>query len=157
MIRGELYAASRTPARFEKAKASNPLAALGLRYEKKVQKSLALRRGLTVETNPWFSFVDANGAGLCSPDAIVFDNENALTMIVEVKLRYTPAAIAKLRTLYIPVVRKALALQVDPLPLVVCKHMIPDGPRAGFDVREALSLRPPVLQWLGEIAIRWGH
>ena len=138
-----------------KPRASNAVAALGLRYERKVKaellRLLANNDLVRVEHNPWFTFSDTYGTNNCCPDFILW-RENGL-IVVEVKLTWVPIALAKLHDLYLPVVAQALDMPV--LPLVICRNTTPMAPRASFSVRDALASEGKLLQWPTMGRIQW--
>lgn len=161
LIRGALTSASRCPAVFSKPRTSrlSPAQANGVRFENKVHKALAiLAKSLNarVERNPWFRFIDSNGPGACSPDAILWLNP-VLALIVEVKYTWTPVAAPKLRGLYIPVVNLALKPPII-RSLIVCKNLTPDSPRPISRICEGTQFtarEPSVYQWLGQGPLLW--
>ena len=79
---------------------------LGFAFEKKVEKALAKAK-LNFSANPWFHFEDLNGIGYCQPDFLIFDATEVI--ILEAKLRYTPAAEEELRYLYSPIIQEVYA------------------------------------------------
>lgn len=140
-----------------KSRSSNPAAAAGHRFERKFATELA-KLGYDVERNPWFVYdTDAALAQLCSPDVILvpplaLSVTLGTLIVIEVKRTYVTEAIAKLRGLYIPVIRAANESPTklyDVRPLVVVQNLTPGSPKAAFSIREALKLDPPVMQWLG--------
>lgn len=120
--------------------------AAGLRYERAFAKALpAARHGL------WFAFVDANGAGNCSPD-FVLAHGTYLT-VFECKLSDKSYAKDQLRELYMPVLRHVYKLPVR--GIVVTKTLRPwsDTSRVVGTLAEALTLAEhtiPTLHWLGK-------
>lgn len=135
-------------------KASNPAAALGLRYERHVRDALgvwAKANDAKVEHNPWFSYIDKNGYGVCVPDLLlIFDDQ---VIVIEVKLTYVHEAITKLNGLYLPVVAKATGLK--PLPLVIVKNLTLGSPQARDRLSAAICMTPPLMQYLGHSRIIW--
>lgn len=122
--------------------------AAGLRYEALVASSL----GPSALHGQWFRFIDADGEAWCQPDFIMYDAEHGCHFVLEAKLSWVPEAAPKLRSLYLPVVEKALGAPV--LPIVVCRNI--EGAPAGQTVltlfaakSHALSGACPVLLWLG--------
>jgi hypothetical protein len=148
-----------SPPVFTKARGHNPYSRAGLAFERKVKKALtsvARSAGATLEPNPWFTFRDANGDGVCSPDAIL----NLLpkyVIVVEVKLKYVLGAEAKLKGLYLPVVARARDLPISHVfPLIITKVLTKDASGLTIEyVGDAITsqatgrFRPPVLHWLG--------
>jgi hypothetical protein len=135
------------------AQASNPAAVLGLRYERKLVRTLRSTSGLVVEHNPWFEFIDANGWGCCSLDVLVSGprlGPKAPVLILECKLTWKPEAEEKLRGLYEPIVTLALDLPVRSIrSLTVAKHLTPEAPPAAQSITEALESGLRVLHWIG--------
>ena len=97
----------------------------GIRYERKALS--ALSKALPdVEQSKWFKFSDATKAfRFCQVDALL--HTEALTVIFEVKTRFTSDAWFQLRQLYEPVVRKALYPKSFAL-VIICKHFDPAAP-----------------------------
>ena len=123
-----------------------PIARAGLRFEKKVfaelQKSVK-----EIEHNPWFSYKLCDGGhGICCPDILIRDSENPLIIVIEVKHTWVPHALNKLKTLYCPIVEKAL--QIKTRPLVIAKHLIPGAPRPCNKISQAILCADPIVQWL---------
>jgi hypothetical protein len=151
----ELADARRCRSLFTKAKPSNPAARLGIRYEKKVKSELTLHtnRGnfLEIEHNPWFEFEDKYGSGNCSPDVLLYLDHGVV--VVEVKLRWVPVALNKLRDLYCPIVSAALNVPVP--PLVICRYLAPEAPSASFSLREAITGKSRLLFWPANGHMPW--
>lgn len=161
-IRGRLTLAERCAPRFAKARASrlSPAQANGIRYENKVHRALAVlakRLPAVVEKNPWFHYIDANGHGACSPDAILWLSDLGVVLVIEIKYTWVPTAEAKLKNLYLPVVNVAL----EPIvlrSLVICKSLTPDAPKPIDAIGEGTlfsSTSSPVYQWLGQGPLIW--
>ncbi len=158
-VRGPIIFATRCEPAFAKTRTSRLSAAQanGVRYENSVKQALAvLAKPLhaVLERNPWFRFADSIGKASCSPDAILwFDNE--LALVVEVKYTWVPTAETKLRELYIPVVKFALK-PTYVRSLVICKTLTPQSPEPIIHVREALgAASPAVYHWLGQGSLFW--
>lgn len=153
--------ASRCAPCFAKVRPSrlSPAQANGLRYENRVHKALAVLAktlGANVEQNPWFRFTDQNGAGACSPDSILWLDQE-LAIVIEVKYTWVPTASTKLRGLYLPIVDKVLK-PVILRSLVICKNLTPESPRPIDGIRDGTQCsvaQAPVYQWLGQGPIRW--
>lgn len=162
-IRGPLIRAVPSPPIFTKARGHSPAARAGLAFQRKVGRALracANDIDAILESEPWFTFRDANGDGCCAPDFILtLPDSDAI--VIEVKLKYVLGAEVKLKQLYLPVVAKARNLPVACVkPLVITKILTPDCLNLGVEcVGDAAlsspSLRAPVLQWLGQGRILW--
>jgi hypothetical protein len=80
----------------------------GLAYQRRVGEFLAGRdSNWRVLSSPWFAYCDWGGGKrrYCQPDFILADDSNSTAVLVEVKIRWTPAAWWQLEKLYLPVVR----------------------------------------------------
>ena len=107
---------------------SNAAKRAGLRYQRSLGKGLAKlasKHGFQLTSEPWFSFVDAEGVGHCAPDFLLDFGDQ--TLVIEAKLTYTPRAIGKLLGLYLPVVA-AVKRHLRIRGLVICKSLTPDAP-----------------------------
>ena len=148
------WAARSAPA-YAKARGSNPAARAGLQYEGRVEKQLrhhvTLGHFRSVERNPWFQFSDEFGTAACSPDFLLF-SDNELT-IVEVKLTWVDVAIHKLNDLYNPVVSTALGSAA--FPLIICRNLTRDAPPAQTSLSAALKSPYRLLHWPDIGQIRW--
>ncbi len=163
LIRGALTLAERCDPLFAKARTSKsqPAAAYGIRYERKVHRALetlAKSIGAKVERNPWFHFRDANGDGACSPDSILW-LDPGFALIVEVKYTWVPGAGVKLRGLYSPVVNCALRPHIL-RTLVICKTLTPESPAPISGILDgtaftASAAQAPVYHWLGQGPLIW--
>lgn len=164
ILRGPLAFAERTSPVFKKVRTSRltPAQAAGIRYENRAHRameSLAKTvRGTTVtyEKNPWFRYGDQNGPSSCSPDGIVW-LDNYVALVIDYKYTFPAPALDKMRDLYIPVVREALAPKVI-FGLIICKTLTPVAPKPIDRLSDALlgaGTTIPVLQWRGEGTIRW--
>ena len=146
-----VQSAERTTARnFPKPR--NLEARAGLSYERKfVQALINATRGtktwLEVEHNPWFKFRDIVGEKVCCPDVVAFDIEEQFAIVIEVKQTLVPFAFEKLKTLYCPVVSRALNIPTK--PLVVCRSLTPGAPNPASRISLALTSEFPLYQWLG--------
>lgn len=151
----ELKTADRTISHWPKPKPKSLAAKTGLRYENTVGKELALHvsRGnfTKLEHNPWFTFYDIYGIGNCSPDFLLWTRQGII--IVEVKLTWVEVALHKLNDLYLPVVSTALDAPV--VPLVICRNLTREAPKATFSLREALSSQTKLLHWPANGHILW--
>ena len=127
----------------------------GIAYQINVKKQLRLTVAgkATLESEPWFAFVDKWGRGQAVPDFVILTEYEAL--IIEVKIAFVPEAIIKLQGLYAPVVGMALGRRTK--LLIICKHLIPGVVGVVRSLRSALDLNAsvPVLQWLGHGGIEW--
>jgi len=120
----------------------------GLRYEKKVVKALKTR-GCELEHNPWFSY---NTSCYC-PDIIIYELPLNRIIVVEVKLTYTPMALAKLRGLYCPMIKSATTIErYKVFPLVICKNITPNVLNDLFfndSIHSAVESHSPIYVWPG--------
>jgi hypothetical protein len=143
----ELQHAWRNEREFAKARGSSPAAKIGLRYERNVGKELARHIGpakfSSIEHNPWFRFTDYYGTNNCSPDFLLWDRDRCA--IIEIKLTWVPAAMAKLCELYCPVVSAALQCKV--MPLVICRNLTPQAPKAEQTLVKAMTSVTKLLHW----------
>lgn len=86
--------------------------AAGIRYEKQalsylVECTLGLPNVRVVE-GPWYEFQCREGkVRHCQPDAVLFNKDQAVGIIVEVKLKHTPDSWWQLQEIYRPVLRVA--------------------------------------------------
>ncbi len=76
----------------------------GIRYERKVQSHLLDLYGEFYVPGPWLQFYDPDQR-ICQPDGLLFDFENGVITLVEIKLRHCTDAYWQLRKLYQPVLR----------------------------------------------------
>ena len=126
--------------------ATSPLGRLGLTYQRRFDAAL---RALTptplnfdILSEPWLALLAASPLGkgtsqrLCSPDIVVLTPY--LTIVFEIKLRYTPVAYDKLLDLYLPAAR--LAYSRPAAGITVCKFLTPDAPRPLPTISAALGL-----------------
>jgi len=155
-------------------RASNPMAARGLAYERKVRaelRRLAASYHWIVEHNPWFRYENSDGSiGTCAPDFVIHQGYEAKVtgmvrgvlyvegkgdkvIVVETKLTYIPEALAKLRSLYCPII--SLAFGTEVVPLIITKNLVPGAPPVSDRLGKALDSNPPVLQWLGNGPMIW--
>jgi hypothetical protein len=138
---------------FATGKASNLLAGLGLRYEKKLRLELEKLKDFTVYHNPWFLF---NSTEYCSPDFVLWPNEEELPLIViECKLKYVKDGTDKLHNLYLPVVRKALKTDFDPIGIVIAKSLTPEVKSTITCLSEAKENKNNMMLWLLNGRITW--
>ena len=136
-------------------KASNPQAADGIAYERKVVAALATAFspwGFDLSHNPWFEFSGDFGQGVCCPDILLAPQTGTFAgqiFCIEVKLTYVPSAIEKLLDLYCPVISKALSEPVQ--PIVICKRLNSEAPPAvdTFSGAALVSYGVPLFHWLG--------
>ena len=149
-----ILSASRAPTRVHKSRASNATGYNGLLYERKAVKMLraTLPRSFTLEHNPWFYYKTPEISSACCPDVLIHDNDFGYTIVIEIKNTWVPTAIVKLRTLYCPVVAKALNRPTKPLVLV--KHLTESSPRPQSTFSFGLVADNPLIQWLGRGAIQ---
>jgi hypothetical protein len=138
--------ASRAPQR-QLPRPITETARAGLRYETKVFKALQASKFGKVERSPAFTYRNVREASdrVCIPDILLWDEENEYIIVTEVKLTWVPAAAAKLRDLYCPVVSKALDLPTK--PLLIVKNLIPESPLPTSRLSFALLAQNPLLCW----------
>lgn len=162
-----IFAAARcAPKPVPKSRLSGPQMA-GLAYERKVVSALAeslvaSRIPFDLAHNPWFKFSNGAETGYCVPDVLLSLNEGPYAdtaFVIEVKLSYVPDAIMKLKALYCPVVERAFGLRA--VPVVICKHLAPNAPRAlplFFGAIEYGELTDgfALVQWLGVSRLQLG-
>lgn len=138
---------------FATGKASNLLAGLGLRYEKKLKLELEKLEDYTVYHNPWFLY---NFTEYCSPDFVLWPNEESLPLIViECKLKYVKDGTSKLHNLYLPVVRLALKTKIDPIGIVIAKSLTPEVKSTISKLSEAAPDKNNIMLWLLHGRINW--
>lgn len=150
-----ILSASRAPVRVHKSRASNSRGYIGLLYERKTFAMLktVLPKSMSIEHGPWFYYEASEGtSGACQPDILIHDDEFGYTIIIEIKNTWVSGALVKLKSLYCPVVSKALSRPTKPLVLV--KNLIPDAPRPQTSLSFALISPSPLLQWLGRGTIQ---
>jgi hypothetical protein len=111
----------RTPSRLKGSAAQRA----GIRYERKALTFLAKEFGDDFTPSQWFQYIVNGKPRWCQVDGIV--RRNNLTVIVEVKVRFTSDAWWQLRKLYEPVVRAALRPSRLALA-IVCKSFDPAVP-----------------------------
>lgn len=149
------FTAQRSTTLFAKARGFNEATKLGLRYERRVEKALhksKLRHVEQIEHNPWFIFADTMGKDYCSPDFLLHLCNGSI-IVAEVKLTWNAQAIAKLNDLYVPVVAKALCTRT--MPLVICKKLVPNAPKAEYTISSALASPTKLLFWPDNANIQW--
>ncbi len=120
----------------------------GLRYERKVVRALR-SRGIHLEHNPWFEYY---GRVYC-PDILVYELSLSRIIVIEVKLTYTPMALAKLKSIYCPMVKSATVLERYKIfPLVICKNITSNVLNDLFfndSIHTAITSHHPVYLWPG--------
>ena len=80
----------------------------GIRYERRVQGFLAGSYNWRYLAGPWFRYCRADGKlSWCQPDGLLFNFQEGIITIVEIKLSHTEKAWWQLRKLYEPVLRVA--------------------------------------------------
>lgn len=84
--------------------------AAGLKYEEKVHNWLSDRYGPRYVRSPWFRyFIRGRTKPLyAQPDALIFDLQDGLCTIIEIKLRHCVRAYWQLEHLYLPLLRTLL-------------------------------------------------
>ncbi len=110
---------------------------LGIRFEKAFSEYLKAYNEKSI-IGPWIEYEDANGWGLCQPDAILLKP----FIIFECKLTYTTAAYVEMNKLYKPVCEKWLNLK-RPKMVTVCKHLKPEAKNMElvFDLKEVYKCK----------------
>lgn len=78
----------------------------GVRYEKKVQEYLKEKFKERYLPSPWICFELDGRKKYCQPDGLLFDLQNGIITIVEVKLRHTMRAYTQLVKVYLPLVQR---------------------------------------------------
>ena len=132
-----------------------PAQKAGLSYQKKVGGALtttAKYLGASLLSEPWFRFCDADGVGQAVPDFIL--SFGVETLIIEVKLTYTPEAGEKLTKLYLPIVMDHYQT-LHARSLVICKNLTPDASHLVNSLSIKKGRGVPVLHWLGRGPITW--
>jgi hypothetical protein len=111
----------------------------GLAFEAGFARALraAAPPATCVKTNLWFEYrrAHARHSAFCVPDIIILNPTQGFALVVECKLTWTPAAAAKLRDLYCPVVSHCFNCVAQ--PLVVVKNLLPGCPEPGLTLRAA--------------------
>lgn len=106
-------------------------------------------RNFTLEHNPWFEYL---GRVYC-PDIIIYELPFNRIIVVEVKLTYTPMALAKLKGIYCPMVKSATTLEKYKIfPLVICKNITPNVLNDLFfndSIHSAIESHSPIYVWPG--------
>src|SRR5262249_27594517 len=102
------------------AKPKQAAAKLGLRFERKVLKSLQHEFGSRYGSHIYFSFTSLSESGrFAVPDALLLSPCRTTLLVAEIKLRHTGDAFHQLHNFYLPIVRKALPLlRIAPLEIV---------------------------------------
>jgi hypothetical protein len=98
----------------------------GLAYQSRVGRHLGDTCPATsVVSGPWFYYSDATRVrSYCQPDFLIRTLSGRALVVVEAKLRWTSDAWWQLRSLYLPVLRKAM-LGETLLPLCICRSYDP--------------------------------
>lgn len=147
--------ASRAPERVHRSRASNSRGYVGLLYERSAIKMLKtlFPRTIKIEHGPWFYYTTVEGfKSACQPDVLIHDDDLGFTIVVEIKNTWVPTALPKLRSLYCPVVAKALSRNTRPVVLV--RHLTPEAPKPFSTLYSCLDAKDPLIQWLGRGAIQ---
>jgi hypothetical protein len=151
-----ILAANRTTSR-NLPKPKTAVARSGLSFEKNLFESISKSAPakVSVERNPWFVYRDSRSSDAlqCQLDILIHDHEFEFYVVVEVKRTWTPLAMQKLKTVYCPVVARALGEPAK--PLVICQNLTPSSPMPKSTVPFALLSDEPLMQWLGRGSIRW--
>lgn len=83
---------------------------LGLRFQRRVGRTLLNEFGKTLAQGQWIEFEDANGKGYAQPDFFLVRADRIVCW--EVKLRQTAAAISQIMELYRPLLWHLFRLPV---------------------------------------------
>jgi len=148
-ISGLLWASQgERPQGLTKSKAQGSKA-LGLSYERKVGKALAKALDDPL-LGPWYYFLDYYGKGYCQPDVVWLGPD--YTLVFEVKLTDTPAALTQILKLYKPVLELVYGKPVRGVVVTknLTKDTLPQTLTTNLD--DALILAQgtiPVYHWLG--------
>lgn len=78
----------------------------GVKYEAKVQEMLIAKFTGNYLPSPWLYFKGSSGVHWCQPDGLLFDVQNGIITIIEVKYQHTTDAWWQVRRLYEPVLRE---------------------------------------------------
>lgn len=80
---------------------------LGIKYEAKAQAYLLERYKGKYAPSPWFKYFDAGDESLkwCQLDGVYVDVKRNLIVLIEIKLKHTPAAWWQLQHKYLPVLK----------------------------------------------------
>lgn len=93
----------------------------GLRFERKMGKLLGQEYpDIPLMLGPWIDYKDDGGWFVAQPDILLIPPDGPIRL-VECKLKYKPEAEAKIRNLYIPLIRKITGRPVAPFQ--VCKYL----------------------------------
>jgi hypothetical protein len=118
------------------SKSRSGSATRGIAYHRKVYRQLEALAAdgdgrLLVE--PWFQRIDdCASRTMCQPDAVIHYEDERSALVVEVKMNWKAERDEKLLSLYLPVVRSALDLEVVwPVVIVGCLRggRGPKGPK----------------------------
>lgn len=98
----------------------NPAKRRGLAYQNRVLDwAVGASGGAELVRGPWYCFGDSSpGRHYCQPDLLVI--RGAITLVCEIKLRWTVDAWWQLQRLYLPVLRVAHGSGRVFVPVVVC-------------------------------------
>lgn len=97
----------------------------GLAYQKKIGKFLSSGRPCDLVAGPWYIYVCGDGRRrYCQPDFLLVDTTSKVTVVIEVKIRWTDLAWWQLRELYLPVLQR-VSPDVHFLPLVIVRSYDP--------------------------------
>jgi hypothetical protein len=126
------------------SKGSNKAATRGIAYHNKIFTMLERYPipGMTLMVEPWFKAEGQNR--FCQPDAVFVDKEAGSGLVIEVKLNWKDGRADKLHSLYLPVVKQALGLNMV-WPLVITQNLrgSPHPPLLGLhDLVEAMAWTP---------------
>jgi hypothetical protein len=127
---------------------NTPLKRQGIKYELQVGNSLCETfPSYSLIHNPWFGYQTSETGTrilICSPDYVLIPpaEANTFPLVIEVKLTFTPLAIPKLISLYVPVISLAWNKKLSPYPrlnyLLICKNIL-HGTPASTCISEALT------------------
>lgn len=118
----------------------------GLRYQKRVAKILK-NTGCQIEVDPCFSYSRGGKEHFCFPDILVHEPKLDRIIVIEVKLSYTPQALTKLKSLYIPIVGQVFGQKA--YPLVIVRSAVPGEIGFHSSLKNAIFSPNPVYLWPG--------
>jgi hypothetical protein len=155
-----IRSAERCPSRFGAPKTSrlNPASANGIRYERRVGKSLVFLaevNGLVLESQPWFSYSRGPTfpTQFCAPDFILSPPDYSWILIIEAKQTFYQAAFNTLDQIYLSVVAKTYERPVS--GILLCKILVPGAPKPIDSLAQYKPLASSVCHWPELSPLRW--
>jgi len=137
---------------------TSTLAKLGLAFERKFIRALreSTPRGIFVENNPWYSYVEDEVTRTCSPDFLIIDEIDGYGIVGEIKLNRTPLALQKLNDLYVPLLNSCSRKSgISFKPVVIVKNLTTDSPRPQPRLTWAFNAIEPLFHWPGLGTVLW--